>query len=77
VERRIIVCDGAELARLWTRIGAGENEELTWVPREDEPRARPTGFRALQGGLTPEAINKLDPHEGDVFCIVSEVIGDV
>ena len=77
MERRIIVCDGAELARLWTRIGAGESEELTWVPREDEPRARPTGFRALQGGLTPEAINKLDPHEGDVFCVVSEEIGFV
>jgi nanoRNase/pAp phosphatase (c-di-AMP/oligoRNAs hydrolase) len=77
VERRIIVCDGAELARLWTRIGAGENEELTWVPRDDEPRARPTGFRALQGGLTPEAIAKLDPREGDVFCVVSEEIGFV
>jgi len=77
VERRIIVCDGAELARLWTRIGAGENEELTWVPRDDEPRARPTGFRALQGGLTSEAIAKLDPREGDVFCVVSEEIGFV
>jgi hypothetical protein len=59
VERRIIVCDGAELARLWSRIGAGENEELTWVPRDDESRVRPPGFRALQGGLTPEAIAKL------------------
>lgn len=77
MERRIIVCDGAELARLWTRIGAGENEELTWVPRDDEPRARPTGFRALQGGLTPEAIAKLSPREGDVFCVVSEEIGFV
>lgn len=72
MNRRIIVCDGAELARLWTRIGAGENEELTWVPREEESRARPPGFRALQGGLVPEAIEKLNPKEGDVFGIVSE-----
>jgi nanoRNase/pAp phosphatase (c-di-AMP/oligoRNAs hydrolase) len=72
LNRRIIVCDGAELARLWTRIGAGENEELTWVPREEESRARPPGFRALQGGLVPEAIEKLNPKEGDVFGIVSE-----
>jgi len=56
LNRRIIVCDGAELARLWTRIGAADNEELTWVPREEESRARPSGFRALQGGLVPEAI---------------------
>jgi nanoRNase/pAp phosphatase (c-di-AMP/oligoRNAs hydrolase) len=68
----LIVCDGAELARLWCRIGADENEELTWVPREDESRARPPGFRALQGGLVPEAIAKLNPKEGDVFGVVSE-----
>jgi nanoRNase/pAp phosphatase (c-di-AMP/oligoRNAs hydrolase) len=72
LNRRIIVCDGAELARLWSRIGAAENEELTWVPRDDESRARPPGFRALQGGLVPEAIEKLNPKEGDVFAIVSE-----
>jgi nanoRNase/pAp phosphatase (c-di-AMP/oligoRNAs hydrolase) len=72
LNRRIIVCDGAELARLWNRIGPGENEELTWVPREDESRARPPGFRALQGGLVPEAIQKLNPKEGDVFGVVSE-----
>lgn len=41
-----IVCDGAELARLWARIGAVESEELHWVPREDESRARPTGFKS-------------------------------
>ncbi len=70
--RRIIVCDGAELARLWGRIGAGESEELTWVPREDESRARPPGFRALQGGLAAEAIAKLNPKEGDGFALVSE-----
>jgi nanoRNase/pAp phosphatase (c-di-AMP/oligoRNAs hydrolase) len=77
VERRIIVCDGAELARLWSRIGAGEGEELFWVPRDDEPRARPTGFRALQGGLSADGIAKLDPREGDVFGVVSEEIGFV
>jgi len=72
VARRIIVCDGAELARLWCRIGAGEQEELTWVPREDEARARPAGFRALTGGVTVEVIQKLDPKEGDGFALVSE-----
>jgi nanoRNase/pAp phosphatase (c-di-AMP/oligoRNAs hydrolase) len=30
VARRIIVCDGAELARLWGRIGAGDDEVLTF-----------------------------------------------
>ena len=63
---RFIVCDGAELARLWARIGAAENEELTWVPREDESRARPPGFRSLQGGLSAEAIEKLGARDGDV-----------
>jgi len=77
LDRRIIVCDGAELARLWNRIGAGAQEELTWLPREDESRARPPGFRALAGGLTPEAILKLNPKEGDVFGIVSEEVGFV
>src|SRR5262247_3490175 len=71
VGRRVIVCDGAELARLWARIGASESEELTWVPREDEPRARPPGFRALQGGLTADAVVKLDPKEGDEFALIS------
>jgi len=70
--RRIILCDGAELARLWVRIGTGEKEELLWVPRDDESRARPRGFRALQGGLTREAIARLDPKEGDEFAVVSE-----
>ena len=77
MNRRIIICDGAELARLWSRIGAADNEELTWVPREEESRARPPGFRALQGGLVPEAIEKLNPKEGDVFGIVSEQPGFV
>ncbi|HYB13252.1 MAG TPA: hypothetical protein VEG67_07265, partial [Myxococcota bacterium] len=70
--RRIIVCDGAELARLWCRIGAGEQEELAWVPREDEGRARPAGFRALPSGVTVEVIQKLDPKDGDGFALVSE-----
>jgi len=77
LDRRIIVCDGAELARLWCRIGAGDHEELTWVPRDDESRARPPGFRALSGGLSPEAILKLNPKEGDVFGIVSEEVAFV
>ena len=70
--RRVIVCDGAELARLWARIGASESEELTWVPREDESRARPPGFRALQGGLAAESVAKLDPKEGDEFALISD-----
>jgi nanoRNase/pAp phosphatase (c-di-AMP/oligoRNAs hydrolase) len=70
--RRIILCDGAELARLWGRIGAGEDEELTWVPRDGESRARPPGFRVLQGGLSADSIAKLDPKEGDGFTLVTE-----
>jgi nanoRNase/pAp phosphatase (c-di-AMP/oligoRNAs hydrolase) len=72
VSRRFILCDGAELARFWARVGEDESEELAWVPREDESRARPTGFRALQGGLAPESILKLNPKEGDDFAVVSE-----
>jgi nanoRNase/pAp phosphatase (c-di-AMP/oligoRNAs hydrolase) len=72
VSRRIILCDGAELARLWDRIGTGENEVLTWVPREKHPRARPPGFHSLQGGLCPEAILKLNPKLGDGFAVVTE-----
>jgi nanoRNase/pAp phosphatase (c-di-AMP/oligoRNAs hydrolase) len=72
VARRIILCDGAEIARLWGRIGAGEDEELTWVPRDGESRARPPGFRALPGGLSPEAIAKLDLKEGDGVALASE-----
>ncbi|MGH7286566.1 MAG: DHH family phosphoesterase [Myxococcota bacterium] len=70
--RRVIVCDGAELARLWARIGASESEALTWVPRDDESRARPPGFRVLQGGLSAEALAKLDPKEGDEFALISD-----
>ena len=72
MSRRIIVCDGAELARLWARIGAGENEELLWVPREEESRARPPGFRSLAGGVTVEAIQKLEHSEGEGFALASE-----
>ena len=70
--RRIILCDGAEAARLWARIGTGDEEDLTWVPRENEPRARPPGFHALQGGLSAESIGKLNPKPGDGFAVVSE-----
>jgi nanoRNase/pAp phosphatase (c-di-AMP/oligoRNAs hydrolase) len=72
VARRIIVCDGLASARLWSRIGASEDELLTWVPRETESRSRPTGFHALQGGLGAEAIAKLNPKDGDEFAVVSE-----
>jgi nanoRNase/pAp phosphatase (c-di-AMP/oligoRNAs hydrolase) len=70
--RHFIICDGAELARLWGRIGAGDDEILTWVPREDESRARPPGFHALAGGLTAESLAKLAPRPGDEFAVVSE-----
>ncbi len=70
--RRFIVCDGADIARLWARIGAGESEELLWVPRESESRARPPRFRSLQGGLDVGAIGKLNPKEGDEFALASE-----
>jgi nanoRNase/pAp phosphatase (c-di-AMP/oligoRNAs hydrolase) len=70
--RRIVLCDGLELARLWSQIGPGEKEELVWVPREDEARARPRGFRALGGRLSEEGIAKLDPKDGDEFALVSE-----
>ncbi len=70
--RRIIICDGAESALLWSRIGADASEELTWVPREDESRARPPGFRILQGGLDEEAIAKLEPSRDDEYALVSD-----
>jgi nanoRNase/pAp phosphatase (c-di-AMP/oligoRNAs hydrolase) len=72
VARRIILCDGADLARLWGHIGSGEDEVLTWIPREDAPRARPPGFHALPGGLSPESILKLDPKAGDVIAVATE-----
>ena len=72
MSRRIILCDGADLARLWGHIGAGEDEDLTWVPREDAPRARPPGFHSLQGGLSADAILKLNPKLGDEFALVTE-----
>ncbi|MFP6655695.1 MAG: DHH family phosphoesterase [Myxococcota bacterium] len=70
--RRIIICDGAESARLWSRIGTDELEELTWVPREREARARPAGFKILRGGLDEEAIEKLDLNDDDEFALVSD-----
>ncbi len=72
VGRRIIVCDGAETARLWARIGAAEDEELTWVPREGESRARPAGFRSLQGGLVAEGFQKLEPEAGDGYALATD-----
>jgi nanoRNase/pAp phosphatase (c-di-AMP/oligoRNAs hydrolase) len=72
VARRIIVCDGLSSARLWSRIGADEDEVLTWVPHESESRSRPPGFHALAGGLSADSIAKLDPRPGDGFALVSE-----
>ncbi|MED5263309.1 MAG: DHH family phosphoesterase [Myxococcota bacterium] len=69
---RIIICDGAEMARLWGRIGSSKDEELLWVPREQESRARPPGFRVLPGGLSEEAIQKLNPALGDEFALAGE-----
>lgn len=57
---------------MWGRIGAADDEVLTWVPREEEPRARPPGFHSLPGGLSVEAIEKLNPKDGDEFALVSE-----
>ncbi len=70
--RRIIVCDGAESARLWARVGDDEDEDLFWVPREEETRARPPGFHSLPGGLGAEAIAKLEASGDDGFAVVSE-----
>jgi len=72
VGRRIIICDGAESARLWSRIGADLSEELTWVPREGESRSRPPGFRILQGGLDEGAIAKLEPQADEEYALVSD-----
>jgi len=72
VARRIIICDGAENARLWSRIGAGDDEALMWVARENEARARPPGFRILQGGLSSEAFRKLDQEPGDGYALASD-----
>jgi nanoRNase/pAp phosphatase (c-di-AMP/oligoRNAs hydrolase) len=72
VRRRIIVCDGAENARLWSRIGTTEHEELTWVPREDESTLRPPGFRALPGGLNLDGFAKLDPKPGEGIALASD-----
>ena len=72
VGRRIIICDGAESARLWSRIGTDELEELHWVPRDGESRARPPGFKILQGGLGVEPISKLGATVEDEFALVTE-----
>jgi len=72
VARRIILCDGAELARLWGQIGAGPEELLTWVPREDEGRTRPRGFQSLSGGLSRESLEKLGAKPGEELALVTE-----
>ena len=42
------------------------------MPREDEARARPSGFRILQGGLTSDAFRKLDPEVGDEYALATD-----
>ena len=70
---RFIVCDGLRSARLWSRIGAGENEVLSWVPRAKESaRSRTKGFNVLPGGLSAESIAKLGATAEDEFAFVTE-----
>jgi hypothetical protein len=72
-ESRFIVCDGLRSARLWSRIGAGSNEVLSWVPRgEESARSRTKGFNVLSGGLVAEAIAKLGATADDEFAFVTE-----
>ncbi|MDP6977711.1 MAG: DHH family phosphoesterase [Myxococcota bacterium] len=70
--RRIIICDGVDQARQWARVGTREEEELTWVPRDEESSLRPPGFRILQGGLDVDAIAKLDRQSGEGFAVASD-----
>ena len=72
--RRFIICDGAETARLWSRIGVSDDESCMWVPREDESRARPPGFRALPGGLTTEAMEKLELGPQDTIALAGDEV---
>jgi nanoRNase/pAp phosphatase (c-di-AMP/oligoRNAs hydrolase) len=70
---RFIVCDGLRSARLWSRIGAGQSEVLTWVPKgEESARSRTKGFNVLPGGLSAEAIAKLGATAEDEFAFVTE-----
>ncbi len=70
--RRFIVCDGADLAREWAQILPGKSEELLFVPREDELRARPAGFRSLGHPLTPEGLARLGADDGDEFAVIAD-----
>ena len=72
MSRRFIICDGAETARLWSRIGVSDDESCMWVPREDESRARPPGFRVLPGGLTAEAMGKLELGPQDTIALAGD-----
>jgi nanoRNase/pAp phosphatase (c-di-AMP/oligoRNAs hydrolase) len=70
--RRYIVCDGADLAREWAQILPGKDEELVFVPREEELRARPPGFRSLGHPFTPEGLERLGADEGDEFAVIAD-----
>ena len=72
--RRIILCDGLASARLWGLIGTQDDEVLTWVPRRGESRSRPPGFHALPGGLSSQAICRLNPKADDSFAVVSDEV---
>lgn len=69
---RYVICDGAELARFWARIGSDDTEQLLWVPREKESRVRPPGFRSLPGGVTGDSLARLHQGTNDFFAVVSE-----
>ena len=48
--RRIIVCDGLASARLWRRIGAGDDEELFWVPGRASRASAPPASTSCRAG---------------------------
>ena len=70
--RRFIVCDGAHLAREWAQILPDTSAELVFVPREDELRARPPGFRSLGNPFTPEGLARLGANDEDEFAVIAD-----
>ncbi len=60
------------MAREWAQILAGKDEELVFVPREDELRARPPGFRSLGHPFTPDGLERLEASEGDEFAVIAD-----
>jgi len=70
--RRFIVCDGAHLAREWAQILPDSEAVLCFVPREDELRVRPPGFRSLGNPFTPEGLRRLGAGDGDEFAVIAD-----